>query len=722
MLKYDFKELDKPVVIDEPAVQDIIIADGGKHIAITVTTAAGQDETTLDIEEGEDARFTVHVGDIDSIKFGGTDNWGYYKLILPIGNEEGATEYDSILVNNITVDPVGGENGWCHCEQVSAGALKYTAISKNNSTQPRYAIFKHKTTDKVISGGEAAGRPAAPEWYVTVMQPGTEDIQPEPTPTPPEPEPTPEDLGNYLYSVGLISDTHVCEEHNDWWDEADFTRAMNLLSADSNVKFIASCGDLIQADSQLQTIPEKDAKDFEDLYKQSYWEQQGLRFFTPLGNHDFYGIFESRNGDNQRQGYKNSECVSGYNSSIISVNSEPGRMSLWPTGAGINAEFSGARIQFDPVTDTHKYNGQGQLYGQGDINFFEYNSYIGMYKNAAGYTGNVTDASDDYKITSAAKQTLNFYLTNNWNSCKNNLSGWNQPRDTGYRNNYSKLNYWLKKDNDIFVFMSVDYGNDTWNTNTHWHDRMIHARNIIDTTSGDPYIRRMVEYVSDTGYSNEDKPYNYQYYDPNVLIWLKEIIENNPNKKIYVFSHHFLPHKAGNSTGIPKDGGYYYSYMHANGVYDNRDIVDINEGNTYNKGSNALSGIEFWFLNKLNNQYKNVIFFNGHSHFSWDAENVHFVNNDYNIITPTEAEQYYALGTLEYTRKNNTSKQESGYTVSLPSLSKPRGGNGSSKYDDAEMSIMEIYENGVKIKGYKIKENNQDADTLIVEKSIKLID
>jgi hypothetical protein len=34
---------------------------------------------------------------------------------------------------------------------------------------------------------------------------------------------------------------------------------------------------------------------------------------------------------------------------------------------------------------------------------------------------------------------------------------------------------------------------------------------------------------------------------------------------------------------------------------------------------------------------------------------------------------------------------------------------------------MEVYEKGVKIKGYKIKENKKDVFELLVEKTIKLI-
>ena len=144
---------------------------------------------------------------------------------------------------------------------------------------------------------------------------------------------------------------------------------------------------------------------------------------------------------------------------------------------------------------------------------------------------------------------------------------------------------------------------------------MIHARTIINLDTDDPYIKRMKEYVNDTDYNETDIPYNYQYYSPNALIWLKEIIENNIDKKIFVFTHHFLPHKVGNNDytySIPKNGGWFYSKIKANGKLKTEAVSGI----TYNEGSNAITGIEFWFLNKLNNLHKNVIWFSGHSHIS----------------------------------------------------------------------------------------------------------
>ena len=286
---------------------------------------------------------------------------------------------------------------------------------------------------------------------------------------------------------------------------------------------------------------------------------------------------------------------------------------------------------------------------------------------------------------------------------------WNNGGSHG-RNGYSKLNYWLKKEDEIYIFLSVDYGNDIWGIKEGWHDRMIHARTIINLNEDDPYIKRMKEFVEDTGYSVFDEKYNYQYYSPNTLIWLKELLENNTDKKIFIFTHHYLPNKVGNSAGIPQNGDWSYADISKAGVLTAEGI---------NKGSNCLTGIEFWFINKLNNLYKNAIWFSGHSHISWETD-CHFDNHDYDIISPSTDSKHV------YTKANNNPKSESAWCVALPSLSKPRKveGNQSTRlYEDAEMAIMEVYENGVKIKGYKVKKNNKfvyDSATPIVEKTIIL--
>ena len=125
---------------------------------------------------------------------------------------------------------------------------------------------------------------------------------------------------------------------------------------------------------------------------------------------------------------------------------------------------------------------------------------------------------------------------------------------------------------------------------------MIHARHIIDTKSDDPYIRRLVEYVQGTGYSEVDRPYDYQYYSPNALIWLKELVDNNTDKMNILFMHHFVTNRTGNGVGLPKNGNWFYSDVHPSSE------LDPKEGNIYPVGSNSLTGIEFYFFKKLLNE------------------------------------------------------------------------------------------------------------------------
>lgn len=348
------------------------------------------------------------------------------------------------------------------------------------------------------------------------------------------------------------------------------------------------------------------------------------------------------------------------------------------------------------------------------MNFFAYDAFVDLYAKQAGYTGSsIWDANKGGISDEAIRLTKN-YVNNNWDACKDNLSGW-AGGDFHGRNGYSKMNYYLKKDDNIYVFLSVDYGDDIWPVNDKWHDRMIHARTIINLNSDDPYVCRMKDYVSDTAYSAADELYNYQYYSPNTLVWIKELVENNQDKKIFIFTHHFMPNRVGNGVGLAKDGNWFYSSIYPAGD------LETEEGNgiTYNKGSNALTGIEYWFFDKLMNKFNNVIWFSGHSHISFSS-NANFDNHDYPIVSPSEKNKYV------YTKSSTTPSADSAWAVAMPSLSKPRDiidGQSVRRYEDADMAIMEVYENGVRIKGYKIKKDNvdvYDANNPLVDKTIIL--
>ena len=550
------------------------------------------------------------------------------------------------------------------------------------------------------------------ETKIIKLQPGEsvtivcEELTPQPTPTPePQPEPKPQDLGKYQYSVGLLSDLHISKDSNEWWDEDDFKRCMDLFVKDPNVKCVMGCGDVAEsATNAYQRHPEAvcdvDYQELKDMYDVPYWQVAGLRLFQPLGNHDFYGLFESRAGDTIT-GKRNSECICGYNANVVQRIAD-----LWPTGQQINGIVPGrGRIVFELE------KGKTSAVGQADMKFFSYNDYVDLYCRQGGYTGKSVWDSAKGGISDEAIRCAKSYVNAHWNEVRDALIMWNDGGSHG-RNGYSKLNYWLKKDNTIFIFLSVDYGNDVWPVNEKWHDRMIHARTIINLNEDDPYTKRLKEYVAGTGYGNADRLYDYQYYSPNTLIWLKEIVDNNPDCKIVLFTHHFLPNRVGNGVGMVVDGNWQYADIHPS------DEKDTREGGIYPVGSNALTGIEFWFFTKLLNEHKNILMFSGHSHISWSADAA-FDNHDYPIIQPSAKDQYV------YTKASNTPRSvESGWTVSMPSMSKPRqivNGQSVRRYQDAEMGILEIYEKGVKIKGYRVRSDNQDVNELLAEKEIVLI-
>ena len=697
--------IDKKVInINTPCIQDIILRKDESDVCFTFSD--GQDETKLFFKDGQDVMFTVNFGDVSGIGFGGTDNWGKDRLPLYVKYTKGDTNYDSVFVDTIEIQKLAGDGDWCKCELINNNKnVKYTTLTENPYNVERRAYFYHKTQDDTVKIGYNAGRPVSKEWCVTVIQEANPNGKPMPTPDTGDTQ----DLGKYKYKVGLISDLHICKANNsdtnNWWDEDDFKRAMGLFVNDTEVKFIASCGDVAESQTNnYKKHPEStcdaDYAELKEIYDVPYWQVAGLRYFSPLGNHDFYGLFESREGD-VITGKKNSETIAGYNSTVIQRIA-----NLWPTGQQINGIVPGrGRIVFDLE------KGKSTPVGQADMNFFSYNDYVDLYCRQGGYTGSSVWDSTKGGISDEAIKCAKKYVNSNWSTVKDKLVMWNDGGSHG-RNGYSKLNYWLKKDDDIFIFLSVDYGNDVWGVNDKWHDRMIHARTIINLNEDDPYVKRLKEYVSDTEYSKADEAYNYQYYSPNTLIWLKEVLENNKDKKIYVFTHHFMPSRVGNGIGLPKDGNWFYSVISPDGDKETK------EGSvTYNKGSNALTGIEYWFINKLMNQYKNMIWFNGHSHISFTS-NANFDNHEYPIVSPSTKNQYV------YTKNSLTPTKESAWCVSLPSLSKPRGiENGQSvrHYEDAEMAIMEVYEKGVIIKGYKVKENNKDVNKLLVDKTIKLI-
>lgn len=226
----------------------------------------------------------------------------------------------------------------------------------------------------------------------------------------------------------------------------------------------------------------------------------------------------------------------------------------------------------------------------------------------------------------------------------------------------------------------------------------------------DPYMEEIKQYLLD---NNIDIPpsYNLKFYDNASLIWLKDLLETYKDKRIFIFTHLQFPHKAGNNVGP----GYSYSM----------DLWRIQPNDAY-----CLCGIQFEFLNLLNDIFKNVIWFTGHSHYNYDTQitdsTVIICNKEYDIFRPgkeyfSESMRYFREKITNLTNidmKNDASSDVlCGYNIHIPSTSRPLASNFSNnrklsyfyyqalQLDDSEGMIMDIYEDYVDIRGITFKDN-----------------
>ena len=289
---------------------------------------------------------------------------------------------------------------------------------------------------------------------------------------------------------------------------------------------------------------------------------------------------------------------------------------------------------------------------------------------------------------------------------------WNRQK-TGNRTVKSKLNYWVELFGDIYVFLSIDYGEDTGEV---WDEQ---ARGYHMLDKNNKYVKQMVEYVSDTNYSSENGSLDYQFYHPNTLIWLKDILDNNNGKRIFVFMHHFLPHKAGDSDGLCSHLRI-WPYSESNAVRQK-----------YYYGSNTPCGLTFWFLDKLTNEYPNAIWFSGHSHREWN-DLTSFCRHDYVVRKPTGNEvtpltdNLESLTNTQYDYRLYTRQQpeqpcgHSAWTIGLPSLSKPISVDGQTLYCASQGGVIEVYENGIVVKCVEFKRQGESSYRNEVVKTIEL--
>lgn len=284
----------------------------------------------------------------------------------------------------------------------------------------------------------------------------------------------------------------------------------------------------------------------------------------------------------------------------------------------------------------------------------------------------------------------------------------------GERTVKGKLSYWVEFNGDIYVFLSVDYGPHADPSIWDWCSKAMNLLNYDDA-----YVRDMMRYVADTPYDQEKEgKFDYQFYNPNQLIWLKDILANNRDRRVFIFTHHFMPQKAGNEAFDSwRD---YYSKLRLWPYTSNKAIQ-----RRYWSGSNTVCGLTFWFLNKLNNDYPNAVWFSGHSHYQWSDDTNNFCTDDYPIVQPSGDEKIPDVEDIKslsdcgwYTRTCGQSIADCGMNIHVPSLAKPTTNtDGSTLYAASEGAIMEVYERATILLCYTFRRvNDTDYTNELVRK------
>jgi len=295
---------------------------------------------------------------------------------------------------------------------------------------------------------------------------------------------------------------------------------------------------------------------------------------------------------------------------------------------------------------------------------------------------------------------------------------WNEQR-TGNRTNESKLSYWYERDGVMYVYLSIDYGEDP---NLCW-GMMTMACNKLDYTND--YVKQMEDYtILRTLYKREtNDPFNYQFYHPNLLIWLYELIRDNADKRIVISMHHFFPQKSGNGTAYTAGGNFY-----------SKDRLwpysDEFRASTVKANSNTLCGLEFWFLNCLANSYKNTVWISGgHSHYALpdEDENMDVCFHDFAIYKPDGTERMTDYGKAEnfdnvvFCRASDTPTSTSAPCIHLPSLAKPVDRATNKVLPGASQGAMlEVYEDGMVLKFITFKRDGEMTYCNQVIKSVNL--
>jgi len=518
----------------------------------------------------------------------------------------------------------------------------------------------------------------------------------------------PSNLGTLRYRVGLISDPHYNAEGDDTEFAGDIENAMDYFDSLASMAFSCCCGDVCDTMNEDLVMftrlwankakclngagwPSGGKTGFQLIRPQGgIMPKPSMRLMTCLGNHDVRQVFgQTSNGYNDpRTGNKwNGVARLKY----LPDSTQPTWVTTWEDEGqrpGLTAsdqwtnEYNNPTNRDYSVENLKEYIGEGNA-GESDIYFLGYDD---IWNPGAGWGiyNSVTAASGGWSIRSMR----------------------------------SKMNFYHVKGSDLFVFISADYGTDP-NVDQCW--RFDHAINLLDMN--DAYAQQVESYViqQENALGDPNKysraaeyGFNYQIYDCRALLFLKKVLEDNyASKRIFVFSHHYFPHKAGNGkSNAHVDGGtgYYCSKDHVRPFQSPMDYGS-------QCGSYDLCGVQFHFLNVLNRLYPKAVWFTGHSHFIWQDKDsdpfMNFCDGDFDYKKPTandSATNYNGSSGVPafYTRTSDDRVAKTAWNVHLPSLSRPKTlstGQEMRKGNWSQGAVMEVYDDYVKIIGLSFKDD-----------------
>lgn len=188
--------------------------------------------------------------------------------------------------------------------------------------------------------------------------------------------------------------------------------------------------------------------------------------------------------------------------------------------------------------------------------------------------------------------------------------------------------------------------------------------------------------IGNTGFFGGGNAYNPNN-DYEIFQWLQQVLDNNRNKRCFLFTHLFFEQNTGNTSYNnfynQKYPGDYKGKYGGNGIINTPMIhwTISDEGK---------------LLQRIAAYYNNCIWFSGHSHFKWDLQkklshtdfycNIHKVHNTYHVHVPSCA-----------------------YSRSV------KWGGDNKRYDlpgSSEGGIVEVYHDYVDIRGIVFKINGQN--------------